>query len=150
MVWAGIMQDTRTPLHVFNTGSVNAQRYRQEILEPYVRLFRGAVGPQFIFMDDNARPHRARLVDDYLESEDIGRMDWPAKSPDLNLIEHAWDALGRAVAARQPPSRTIQELKTALEEEWVRIPQVLLNSLINSMATRCACCVSVKGDHTPY
>lgn len=54
MVWAGIMQDTRTPLH----GSVNAQRYRQEILQPYVRLFRGAAGPEFVFMDDNARPHR--------------------------------------------------------------------------------------------
>ena len=51
IVWAGIMQDTRTPLHVFDNGSVNAQRYRQEVLEPYVRLFRGAVGPEFIFMD---------------------------------------------------------------------------------------------------
>ena len=50
---------------------MNAQRYRQEVLEPYVRLFRGAVGPEFIFMDDNARAHRALLVDEYLESEDI-------------------------------------------------------------------------------
>ena len=48
------MQDTRTPLHVFDNGSVNAQRYRQEVLEPYVHLFRGAVSPEFIFMDDNA------------------------------------------------------------------------------------------------
>jgi len=47
------------------------QRYRQEILELYVRLFRYAVGPQFIFMDDNAKPHRAHLVDDYLENEDV-------------------------------------------------------------------------------
>ena len=38
IVWAGIMQDTRTPLHLFHTGSVNAQRFRQEILEPYVLL----------------------------------------------------------------------------------------------------------------
>ena len=144
------MQDTRTPLHVLDTGSVNAQRYRQEILEPYVRLFRDAVGPQFIFMDDNARLHKVRLVEDYLESEDIHRMDWPAKSPDLNPIEHAWYALGRAVATRQPPLRTIQELKPALMEEWMRLPQALLNSLVNSMATRCACCVSVRGDHTPY
>ncbi|GBN67089.1 hypothetical protein AVEN_166511-1, partial [Araneus ventricosus] len=39
-------------------------------------------------MDDNARPHRALLVDKFLESEDIRRMDWPARSPDLNPIEH--------------------------------------------------------------
>ena len=43
----------------FDSGFVNAQRYRQEVLEPYARLFRGAVGPEFIFMDDSARAHRA-------------------------------------------------------------------------------------------
>ncbi len=75
MVWAGIMQDTCTSLQVIDTGSVNAHRYRQEILEPYGRLFRGPVGHEFLFMDDNARPHRACLVDEYLESEDIHRMD---------------------------------------------------------------------------
>ena len=61
MVWAGIMLDGRTPLHVFDRGSVTGVRYRDEVLEPYVRLFRGAVGPEFILMDDNARPHRALL-----------------------------------------------------------------------------------------
>ncbi|GBM77396.1 hypothetical protein AVEN_213857-1 [Araneus ventricosus] len=61
MVWAGIMLDGRTPLHVFERGTVSGVRYRDEILEPYVRLFRGAVVPEFILMDDNARPHRALL-----------------------------------------------------------------------------------------
>ncbi|GBL80570.1 Transposable element Tcb2 transposase [Araneus ventricosus] len=88
MVWAGIMLDGRTPLHVFERGTVTGVRHRDEFLEPYVRLFRGAVGPEFILMDDNARPHRALLVDEFLESEDIRRMDWPARSPDRNHIEH--------------------------------------------------------------
>ncbi|GBN38897.1 hypothetical protein AVEN_153224-1 [Araneus ventricosus] len=38
MVWAGIMLDGRTPLHVFERGTVTGVRYRDEILEPYVRL----------------------------------------------------------------------------------------------------------------
>ncbi|GBN20743.1 Transposable element Tcb2 transposase [Araneus ventricosus] len=118
MVWAGFMLDGLTPLHVFERGSVTGVRYRDEILEPYVRLFRGVVGPEFILMDDNARPHRALLVDEFLESEDIRKMDWPARSPHRNPIEHVWDALGRAIATRNPPPRTIQEMKTALLNEW--------------------------------
>ncbi|GFU96535.1 DDE_3 domain-containing protein [Trichonephila clavipes] len=42
----------RTPLHVFERGSVSGVRYRDEVLEPYVRLFRGVCGPRFILMDD--------------------------------------------------------------------------------------------------
>jgi len=150
MIWAGIMFDGRTPLHVFDRGSLTVVRYREEILEPCVRLFRGAVGPGFLLMDDNARPHSAQLVDDYLEGEDIRRMDWPARSPDLNPIEYIWDALGKAIASRHPPPRTIPELKTALLQEWDRLPQGLLNCLLSSMPSRCATCRAVRGDHTPY
>ncbi|GFT34844.1 DDE_3 domain-containing protein [Trichonephila clavipes] len=39
---------------------------------------------EFLFMDDNARPHRANIADECLQSEDITRMDWPAYSTDLN------------------------------------------------------------------
>ncbi|GFX83524.1 transposable element Tcb2 transposase [Trichonephila clavipes] len=74
MEWAGIMMDGRTDLNFFDTGSVTAQRYKDQVLEPYVRLFRGAVGPNFIFMDDNAPYHRAVLIDDFLETENFQLM----------------------------------------------------------------------------
>ncbi|GFX30696.1 transposable element Tcb2 transposase [Trichonephila clavipes] len=85
MLWASILMDGRTDLRFFDMRYVTAQRYRDEVLEPYVRLFRGAVGPDFIFMDDNAPCHRAVLIDDFLETENIQCMLWPANSPDLNL-----------------------------------------------------------------
>ncbi|GFS77977.1 transposable element Tcb2 transposase [Trichonephila clavipes] len=94
------MLNGRTELNIFYTGSVIGDRYCEEVLLPHVRLFRGVIGPDFIFMDDNARPHRTLAVEELLESEDIIRMDWPAYSPDLNPIEHVWDALGRCIAAR--------------------------------------------------
>ncbi|GFU20268.1 transposable element Tcb2 transposase [Trichonephila clavipes] len=62
--------------------------YRDVILEQRVRLFRGAMGAEFLFMDYNARPHRVNLVDESLQSEDITRMDRPLYSLDLNPIEH--------------------------------------------------------------
>ncbi|GFT03929.1 transposable element Tcb2 transposase [Trichonephila clavipes] len=88
------MLGSRTDLHIFYAGSVNGTRYCNEILLPYVRLFRGA-----------------------MESEDIERMDWPSRSPDLNPIEHVWDFLGRRLAARTLPPVTIWELRLVLQDE---------------------------------
>ncbi|GFV37853.1 transposable element Tc3 transposase [Trichonephila clavipes] len=122
LVWGGIMLGSRTDLHIFDAGSVNGTRYCNEILLPYVRLFRGVMGLQFFFMDDNASCHRT-------ESENIERMDWPARSPDLNPIEHVWDFLGRRLAARTLPPVTIRELRLALQDEWAAMPQQLIDTL---------------------
>ncbi|UYV64942.1 K02A2.6-like, partial [Cordylochernes scorpioides] len=78
------------------------------------------------------------------KSENIGRMDWPARSPDLNPIEHVWDALGRGIGARHPSPRTLVELRTALLEEWGLLPLDLLQSLVNSIRARCETLIAVR------
>ncbi|GFV67382.1 transposable element Tcb2 transposase [Trichonephila clavipes] len=90
MVWAGIMINGRTRLHVVANGSMTGQRYIDEVLLPHVCLFRGAVGDKFVFMDGNATCHRTLAVQDCLDSEGNQRLVWPARSPDLNLIEMCW------------------------------------------------------------
>ncbi|GFU51138.1 transposable element Tcb2 transposase [Trichonephila clavipes] len=150
LVWGGIMLGSRTDLHIFDAGLVNGTRYCNEILLPYVRLFRGAMGLQFLFMDDNASCYRTVAAEQLLESEDIECMDWPARSPDLNPIEHVWDFLGRRLAARTLAPVTIRELRLALQDEWAAMPQQLINTLILSMGRRCETCLAVRGDHIPY
>ncbi|GFX69738.1 transposable element Tcb2 transposase [Trichonephila clavipes] len=124
-----IILSSRTGLYV-QIGTMTGQIYRDNILEEHVHLFRGAMGAEFLFMDDKARPHRANIVSECLQSEDITRMDWPVFSPDLNPLEHVWDMLGRRVVARQPPTTLVPEFLRALLDEWCNIPQDQNDNLI--------------------
>ncbi|GFX88103.1 transposable element Tcb1 transposase [Trichonephila clavipes] len=150
MVWAGIMINGRTRLHVVANGTMTGQRYIDEVLLPHVRLFRGAVGDKFVFMDDNATCHRTLAVQDCLDSEGIQRLLWPARSPDLNPIENVWDALGRQVAGRNYPPTNKSTLIRALTEEWDKLPQQLLDNIVQSMVRRVECCITLHGGHIPY
>ncbi|GFS99249.1 transposable element Tcb2 transposase [Trichonephila clavipes] len=150
MVWAGIMINGRTRLHVVANGTKTGQRYINEVLLSHVRLFRGAVVDKFVFMDDNTTCHRTLAVQGCLDSEGIQRLVWPARSPDLNPIEHVWDALGRQVASRNYPPTNKYTLISALIVEWDKLPQKLLDNVVQSMVRRVECCITLHGGHIPY
>ncbi|GFV44466.1 transposable element Tcb2 transposase [Trichonephila clavipes] len=117
------MLGSRTDLHIFDAGSVNGTRYCNEILLPYVRLFRGAMGLQFLFMDDNA--------------------------PCLSTVAAKQLLESRRLAARTLPPVTIRELRLALQDEWAAMPQQLIDTLILSMDRRCETCLASQGRSYP-
>ena len=74
-------------------------------------------------------------------------MDWPARSPDLNPIEHLWDLLDRRVhvRGRQQVPKTVAELRQALK--LTSIPQVDITNLVNSLRRRCTELLRENGGH---
>ena len=76
----------RTDLHAFPRGTMNAEVYRDDILNAYERPYAGAKGDDFPLQDNNARLHETRIVDDYLQLETILHMERPAQSSGLNPI----------------------------------------------------------------
>ncbi len=72
---------------------------------------------------NNAWPHVARICTQFLEAENIPVLTWPAYSPDMSTIEHVWDALDWRIRQRVLVPANIQQLRTAIEEEWTSIPQ---------------------------
>uniref|UniRef100_A0A8C8FEU6 Transposase n=1 Tax=Oncorhynchus tshawytscha TaxID=74940 RepID=A0A8C8FEU6_ONCTS len=147
MVWGGISLGA---LHVLARGSLTAIRYRDEILRPLVRPYAGAVGPGFLLMQDNARPHVAGVCQQFLQEEGIDAMDWPAHSPDLNPIEHIWDIMSHSIHQRHVALQTVQELADALVQVWEKIPQETIRHLIRSMPRRCMEVIQARGGHTHY
>jgi hypothetical protein len=149
MVWGGISEDGKTDLLVIE-GNLNANRYVQEVLIPHVVPYAGAIGDGFVLMDDNARPHRGRVVDQFIDDQGIERMEWPANSPDLNPIELLWDQLKQAARRRIDDNTTLADLCHILQEEWAAIPQWRVSRLIRSMRNRCLQVIRSQGGHTSY
>ncbi|GFT54406.1 transposable element Tcb1 transposase [Trichonephila clavipes] len=77
MVWGAIAYDSRSTLIVMR-GTLTSQRYVDDILRPHIGPFLNGL-PGAIFQQDNARPHTARVSQDFLRH--FKTLPWPARSP---------------------------------------------------------------------
>ena len=149
MVWGGIHHGGKTEL-VVPEENVNAAMYRDILENHCLPHARQVYGNNFRLQDDNARPHRANAVRQFLEAEGVEQLEWPACSPDMNPIEHAWDVIGRAINERDNAPETLQELAEALTEEWNALPLDVINNLVDSMPRRLHALIQARGGHTRY
>ena len=149
MFWAGISVTGKTQLVRIN-GNLNAQRYINEVLNPHVIPFAQQAGPNFIFQQDNARPHTANVVTTHLQQNAITVLDWPAASPDLSPIEHCWDQLKRAVYRDVNVITTLAQLEATAVREWQALPMHKIRRLIRSMTSRVRECINANGSYTHY
>lgn len=149
LVWGAVSMDAKSKLVILES-NVNGQIYRQLLEETALPFARRHLGNQFYYQDDNARPHRHRLVKQYMAQEAIRCLPWPAQSPDLNVAEDMWNELGRRIQKRDPPLNSLQQLRTALQEEWDAIPQDYPRRLIGGMPRRVKALLKSRGSHTRY
>jgi len=149
MVWGAICANDRSRL-VFVDGIMTATRYIEEVLVPEAIPF-VLSRPGLIFMHDNARPHSAFNTQYQLEEAGVEMLPWPARSPDLNPIEHVWDIMGRRVSSAYPfPPATLHQLRQRLQEQWDAMTVEEVNHLILSMPDRVNECAAKNGGHTHY
>ncbi|GFX69819.1 transposable element Tcb2 transposase [Trichonephila clavipes] len=97
-----------------------------------------------IFQLDNARPHTARVAQDFLRH--FQTLPWPACSPDLSPVEYVWDQLKR----RMLSCHSVHDLELAVQDLWAHLPQDTIRCLINSMPDRVAACIAAGGGPTCY
>ncbi|GFX30756.1 transposable element Tc1 transposase [Trichonephila clavipes] len=106
--------------------------------------------PGAVFRKDNARPHVAKTVKSYLDSQQVQLLPWPAYSSDMSPIEHVWDIVGRRLARDLRPVASADELWLRIQTIWNTLPQTDIQNLFNSMPRRVAALIAARGGHIKY
>lgn len=152
MIW-GIISSRRVyDIHIFDAGSINAARYCDECLSLLNTTRCDYIiendGDEPIFMQDNAKIHKARITMDLLRQLRLEILDWPANSPDLNPIENIWSILKRRIGAYFPKTR--EEVEKAVREEWPKLTSDDVGPCTSNMRERLQAVIDAEGGHTRW
>ena len=148
-VWGGISHMCKN-LFVRSGSNVTGAVYRRVLEERLVPHDRPWYRNNWLLADDNDRPHRARVVDDYLHEQDIIRMDWAPYRPDMNSIEHILNEIGRGLEELDPQSVNLRQLAVVVQHIWQQIPLERVQTLVSSMPRGVRALVDVRGTSTRY
>jgi transposase len=103
-----------------------------------------------LFQDDNAPIHRANDVKNYKEENHINYLEWPAQSPDLNVIENVWLKLKIRLQQRVEVLNTADKLSAAIKDIWENLSVDYIQGLYHSIPKRLRKVLKVKGEMTKY
>lgn len=150
MVWGAIGYLKTMPLSFIST-RMNAQQY-QQLVGPYFPAYGfECAGSNWKFQQDNAPIHVAKSTLADFEQRGMRLFsNWPAKSPDMNIIENLWSILARKVYENGRQYNNKDELKEAIEAAWQNIEQAKIQSLYDSLPRRIIALHDAKGKWTKY
>lgn len=102
----------------------------------------------YIYQQDNAPCHRAKIVKEWMKDNGIVTTDWPPYSPDLSPIENIWSHIDRQLHGIDMDS--LEKCGDKIQEIFNNIPVSMCRNLIESMPRRIKMCVKARGGHFKY
>jgi len=130
-------------------GTMNAQNYLN-LLREVVLPELGAAGRPMVFMQDNVPCHKARVVMDFLNENNIETLNWPPQSPDLNPIENLWAVIKKRRQKKYGVPLTRVALIEQIFDIWDNIEQDFIVKLADSCNSRVNQVLKLKGKVSKY
>ena len=150
MVW-GVVTFHGVGELVLVDGNMNGEQYVQILDENLLQSVENNYGDRdysFFFQDDNAPAHRARVTNEWIDNNGIRHIQWPAQSPDINIIENLWDEIGKGVTKDRPATRN--ELIHSVYQAWGKITPDYIQNLYRSLPRHVRPVVRAAGFATKY
>jgi transposase len=143
--WGAIGYGYKSPLLFVRgsgkKGAFTQRDYLAQVLAPYIEGILEAfaevthqLGVEPLFMEDGNSAHGHKSTSNccarYRTAHGIILMPHPSTSPDMNPIEKCWRRIKQALHRRRCQPTTVAEMEAMVTEEWERIPQEWINSLV--------------------
>ena len=141
MVWGFFSGKGMGPIHYID-GIMDRFMYRdilQKVMLPYAE---DEMPLQWWFQQDPK--HTCKVCKEWLQNNRIQVLNWPAQSPDLNLIENLWEEIVNMKINREN-CKNKADLFQVLKIAWEGITLDTISNLISSMPRKCACVIQNKG-----
>lgn len=147
MVWGAISDAGPGPL-IRVEGTIGGDEYLDLFRFRLRRYYPGLYDRSLIFQDDNATSHTADVVEEWFQRYGIRRLNWPARSPDMNIIEDVWNKMKYEMRGEIFTSQN--ELWKEIQAQWSNLSIDFINDLYASLPERIQALREAGGGHTKF
>lgn len=134
----------------FIEGRMNSVDYQNIIGDQLDDFYPQIRNPPLDFQQDNAKIHVSRSTKAWFQRRNQPVLDWPSRSPDLNPMENLWTIIARRVYENNQQYATVDELKRAIWDAFLSVPQDVIDNLVRSMPNRMFQVINRNGGLTDY
>ena len=151
MVWGMIFANGNIWLEWLK-GRQNSESYKQLLDEKALPSIRREMGNDFVLQKDNCSIHVSKLMKEWMAKVNMTILEWPARSPDLNLIENVCEMLAQLVYDGPEITKEAQlwERILGVKKRLIETRRGVIVHMFDHYEERLIKVIEKKGDITDY
>lgn len=139
-VWAGVSQQGKAPLVILEPGERWNHATMRRIVDygiwPASENINQGGANVARHVWDNARPHTSLATREYCEQRGIVNLMWPAKSPDLMVLDFfVWSRMNQDLAKLPKPATRAEHIEN-IRNAWNNLPMHEIQQAIANYPVR--------------